>query len=304
MKAVILGHFVLDEIHPLAGDPIVGPGGIAFCLGGFHAAADDDDDLLAVLPVGEDGIEAFRAFCAPLHRIRTDAVDVVPAPTTRVRLYHESMSHYHTRLVAALPPISWEAVEPHLSNADLVYLNMMTGEDITLDTARAIRRTCSGLFYLDVHMIAYRTEVRGDRHVHPSHTASEWLELADVLQCNESELSALLLPGEAPDAGMRRLVTQGRTRRLVLTRGDQGAVMVTHTGIESVPVVPAPRVVDPTGCGDVFGSVLAHGLASGLHASRAAARAAHAAAQVVALPGSHGIDRLRALLKKEDACAF
>jgi adenosine kinase len=39
---------------------------------------------------------------------------------------------------------------------------------------------------------------------------------------------------------------------LVVTRGEKGATIDTAAGHHSVPIVPAERIVDPTGVGDAF----------------------------------------------------
>ncbi len=88
----------------------------------------------------------------------------------------------------------------------------------------------------------------------------------DVITPNESELR--ILSGLRPDDSTgtlelaKNLQSQG-VKNVVVTRGSQGALVVTHAGqVEMVPSVPV-RVVDTTGAGDAFNSALAIGLAEG-----------------------------------------
>jgi adenosine kinase len=59
-------------------------------------------------------------------------------------------------------------------------------------------------------------------------------------------------------------------RALVVTRGENGSVVVTPRGRADVPAVPPHRMVDPTGVGDAFRAGLLKGLASDLPLETAA----------------------------------
>jgi fructokinase len=75
---------------------------------------------------------------------------------------------------------------------------------------------------------------------------------ADLLKLSEDDL-AWLAPGVDPDEGVRSLL--GNARVGVLTRGGQGALVVTPSGADTV-VAPAVEVVDTIGAGDAFGGGL------------------------------------------------
>ncbi|KVO21709.1 sugar kinase [Burkholderia ubonensis] len=55
-----------------------------------------------------------------------------------------------------------------------------------------------------------------------------------------------------------------RVDALVITRGEHGATIRHKQGVEQVPVVPAERIADPTGCGDAFRGGLLYGIEKGL----------------------------------------
>jgi adenosine kinase len=50
------------------------------------------------------------------------------------------------------------------------------------------------------------------------------------------------------------------TGTLVTTKGDQGSVILTKSGEETIPAVPAMTVADPTGAGDAYRAGLIKGL--------------------------------------------
>lgn len=87
----------------------------------------------------------------------------------------------------------------------------------------------------------------------------------DVLTPNESETRILLgLPPDDPAptedlAG--RLIKLG-VETIVVTRGEEGALIVTPRGTQAVPATPV-QALDVTGAGDSFNAALAVGLAEG-----------------------------------------
>jgi ribokinase len=98
----------------------------------------------------------------------------------------------------------------------------------------------------------------------PARTVSpELLKLVDILVPNETELSLLtgwsVTDGASTEAAARQLIEQG-AGMVVVTRGEQGALSVTGTGVQSVPAFNV-NVVDTTAAGDAFIAGLAVQLA-------------------------------------------
>jgi fructokinase len=73
---------------------------------------------------------------------------------------------------------------------------------------------------------------------------------SDLVKVSEEDL-AWLDPRRSPDAAARALLARGPAA-LLLTRGGEGATVLTHTGEVEIAAVPA-RVVDTIGAGDAFG---------------------------------------------------
>jgi sugar/nucleoside kinase (ribokinase family) len=292
MTILVLGHLVLDEIHSYDGNVYRTPGGITFPLTALSALTGFGDRLLPLFPYGKDASEVMQAIGTDFPAIDATHCWMVDEGTTRVRLFHVSASQYNTQLVRSLGPIPPDRIEPVLAIADLVYLNMMTGQDISLETA-ALLRGSGRLVYIDLHMIAYRVHADGRREPAPAEDWKQWVNAGDVLQCNEREFEALI-PASSEDARVRMLFDVAAPRLFVLTRAEAGADLYSAPGeVLHVPALPPQRIVDPTGCGDAFGSTLALGLARGARLAEAAGNAARAASFVAGIPGSRGMAGLR-----------
>lgn len=96
-----------------------------------------------------------------------------------------------------------------------------------------------------------------------------------VLTPNRPELAAFAGPGD-PERAARRIVEEVTGAPVVVTLGEEGALMVDEQGAEHV-APPLVSPVDTTGAGDAFNGVLAAALAGG-EELRSAVRAGVAAA--------------------------
>jgi sugar/nucleoside kinase (ribokinase family) len=293
MNIVILGHLVLDEIHTIDGAVIESVGGITFSLLAFAAFAKPDERLLPVFPYGRDAAQTMTSLAITCPQVDFSNCYAVEEANTRVRLFHDDAAGYNTQLVSSLGPIDAAKIDRLLPEADLVYLNMMTGQDVLPDVASTFKAP-QRLVYMDLHMIAYRVEKGGHRQPAAPREWKSWARVADILQCNEKEFNAFLPSGN--DDAYRRAMLFDETdlRYLLITRGDRGADIYTPSNENlHVPARSAEPLVDTTGCGDTFGSVFALGIARGDTPDKAAELASLAAASVAEMPGSHGMNELR-----------
>ena len=89
----------------------------------------------------------------------------------------------------------------------------------------------------------------------------EMLESARLVKLNDEELAELAPAASDDAASMRQLIDAAGLKQLVVTRGENGAELMTDSG-EIYRVVPetATHVVDTVGAGDALTSVLILGL--------------------------------------------
>lgn len=131
----------------------------------------------------------------------------------------------------------------------------------------------------------------------------EVLSCADLITPNEAELRILLgLEPDDPTASLdlcQRLLTYG-VARVILTRDEQGTLVVTEDGYVNIPA-PQVEVVDTTGVGDAFNGALATYLGRGMplepavrHAVAAGALACTKAGGIPALPDMDAVEQLLA----------
>ncbi|CBW73882.1 carbohydrate kinase family protein [Mycetohabitans rhizoxinica] len=85
------------------------------------------------------------------------------------------------------------------------------------------------------------------------------IELATYVAVNDYEAKLL-----SDKTGWSVTDIASRVDALIITLGAQGATIHHRNGVETIPVVPAERIVEPTGCGDAFRSGLLYGIEKGL----------------------------------------
>lgn len=106
------------------------------------------------------------------------------------------------------------------------------------------------------------------------------LARVDILILNDSE--ALLLTGESNLMRAAQIILRQGPKRVIIKKGEHGAISVTESSFFSVPAYPLTQVVDPTGAGDSFAGGMMGYLASIEDTSEKAIRSAMVYGTVVA----------------------
>jgi sugar/nucleoside kinase (ribokinase family) len=127
----------------------------------------------------------------------------------------------------------------------------------------------------------------------------ETLRGVDLLIINEAEARELAAEANLVKAS-RRILAMGPSR-LVVKRGEYGAVMFSESSYFAIPAYPLEDVFDPTGAGDSFAGGLMGYLAATNASDEAAMRRAVIYGSVMASFNveEFGVDRLRRLTHEE-----
>jgi pfkB family carbohydrate kinase len=308
-KVGIVGSLVWDLIHgrDALAPPIEEWGGIAYALGGLDASLPPDWEIVPLIKVGRDLAPQAAELLRGLERLAPGARCVeVPAPNNRVVLHYQSAERRCERMSGGVPAWTWLELGPMVMDLDALYVNFISGFELTLGTAQALRHGFHGPIYADLHSLFLGMQHDGIRVLQPLADAAAWFGCFDVVQLNEDEMrqlspDPLSLSAQALGAG---------TSLLVVTLGPKGAAYVAAPGFHGwtnshvhgvartglaarTALVPAPRVdvVDPTGCGDVFGAATCARLLAGDDVEAALRHATTIAARNAVLRGAGGLSR-------------
>jgi hypothetical protein len=308
MKRVgVIGTFVWDIIY--GRDPKRAPveewGGITYALSAFDAALPESWHIVPLARVGADLWPEARRFVSGLRRVAPDAMPIeVAAPNNRVRIEYSTDELRSEILQGGVPPWTWAGLRPLLRDLDALYINLISGFELDLETLQLIRRHFHGPIYLDLHSLLLGIQPDGTRVPRQIADPFAWFACADLLQVNEQEMSLM-----APDPmALAATAMRAGVQSLIVTLGKRGAVYVVapgfdrlddlrrgndpRTGAVRTALMPAEQVDtpgDPTGCGDVFGATYFSRLLTGDTFAESLRAAIRAASRNVVFRGAGGL---------------
>ena len=307
-----------------------GWGGATYSLSALDAALGDDWTIVPIVKVGRDRAHEARVFLDALRRIdhssqlvvdppghlaagRASQLLVVDEPNNCSELHYVTEETRTEKLSGGVPAWRWEELRDALTRTpcDALYVNFLSGWEIDIETAKALRAWFNGPIYADIHMMVWKPAADGRRVLTPVDRADEWFACFDILQVNEDEMK--MLAGSAESFGARA-AAQG-ARCSVVTLGKAGVHWFAESSFETTllgsraanrrgalesGVVAATHVregpgTDPTGCGDVWGATFLARLldSDGLQPAIAAANIAASRNA-----GYHGVAGLAAYLRR------
>jgi hypothetical protein len=319
-KVGVIGSLVWDLIYGRDAfeRPVEEWGGIAYALGALDASLTPDWEIVPLIKVGRDLSGQAQDLLRGLSRLSPGARCVeVTAPNNRVVLHYQSTERRCERMAGGVPGWTWSELGPMVRDLDAIYLNFISGFELCLGTAQALRQAFTGPIYADLHSLFLGMQQDGIRVLRPLPDAPSWFGCFDVVQLNEEEMQQLTpdplsLSAQALGVGVSLLI---------VTLGPRGAAYVAAPEFDGLaagqlsPVsnsttapqprrptaplsvrtalIPAPRVetLDPTGCGDVFGAAAFARLLAGAPVEQALRHANNLAARNAAFRGASGLAR-------------
>lgn len=180
------------------------------------------------------------------------------ATTNRVQLVYQDEGKRKEVCSVILPEVTPVHLSTDiLSSLDGLFVNMISGYDISVTTMEWLRANTSCHIHLDVHALTLGVLSESGRKFAPVDEWHRWALAANSLQLNEKE--ALYFPpaGSAPYVSqLRQLDNDGIERTVILTRGEKDTIGYNITRSEK-HIIPTEKVgtIDTTGSGDVFGAV-------------------------------------------------
>jgi hypothetical protein len=280
-------------------DPLAPPleewGGIAYALGGLDASLPPDWEIVPLIKVGRDLAPQAADLLRGLERLTPGGRCIeVPTPNNRVVLHYSSTERRCERMSGGVPGWTWPELGPMVSDLDAIYLNFISGFELCLGTAQALRRGFAGPIYADLHSLFLGMQQDGMRVLQPLADAPAWFACFDSVQLNEDEMRQL---SPDPLSLSVQALAEG-VSLLVVTLGPRGAAYVAAPrgqagGLPTTALVPAAQVeaLDPTGCGDVFGAATFARLLAGDPVETALRHATVMAGRNASLRGAGGLAR-------------
>ena len=312
----VLGTLVWDTIHgPDGGEAVEDWGGIGYSLAAWSAVAPPGWSLVPIVKVGADLGEPAGQFLGGVAGISSlEFVRSVPESNNRVSLFYHDRSRRCEKLTGGVPGWTPEEIERVALSCDALYVNFISGWELDLEAAQALRTRFDGPTWCDVHSLILGVGDGGVREPRPLQDRTAWLEAFDLVQVNEDEIDMLSPRGASRGDRMRGLLAEGPDG-VFLTLGSAGAEWVVRpetrwqepkggatAGSARVETIAPTGTTDPTGCGDVWGITCFASLLAGAGVAEAVRKANRLAAATAAGQGTTGLSaRLTEVARAADS---
>jgi sugar/nucleoside kinase (ribokinase family) len=270
----VAGTLVWDRFLEVGADAVVreGWGGIAYSLAALAVALPEAWVVRPLVKLGADRADEGRALLADAPRTDLSGLLVVPEPNNLVELRYTSDDERTERLSGGVPPWEWGELAPRLTGCDALYVNFVSGHEMSLETARSMARGFDGPTYADLHSLFLDMAEDGTRIPRRLERAPEWVACFDAVQLNERELERLTdaadpwssIPDGLPDGPALFAITRGSRGSVAVVGEEQDRLPrrwsagrgVARRPTEIVTLPTRPKSGDPTGCGDVWGAAM------------------------------------------------
>jgi hypothetical protein len=225
------------------------------------------------------------------------SVPPVPNPPNRVELFYSKRGERREILRSAVPPVVSEEVIGTAGETGMLILALNSGFDISLPDWRKIVDVSRVPVWLDVHSLALDSVLNEPRRYRPLPEWIEWARGASYLQANLQELASMMgHPGRPPTAReasefAAKVLEQGLSA-VFITLGRRGAIVAAGRGPVKISPPGSRRVLDSTGCGDVFCAGTASGISRGASSYEAAEFGVALAAAATSVQGIEETFRL------------
>jgi hypothetical protein len=246
----------------------------------------EKDTIVPIFGVGREDHDAVVEQMKALPNISTEGIFPFDGMTNHVHYAPgnaDVMSHH----VSA--PIPFQHIRKFL-NADGIYINMISGSDITIETLDEIRldvRPRKIPIHLDLHCLTLHINDDGARYSRPMSDWRRWCFMVDSVQMNEEEAAGVSIE-KFSDELLAKQMMPLMVQAFIITRGRHGVTLYRadhkHLIRKDFPAEPVESPVSEIGAGDIFGASYFYAIVKKKKPDEAAQFAVKAATQTVRYP--------------------
>lgn len=268
-QIAVIGTINRDTVVQSDGSRSQGYGGILYNLIVLSRLGGDRLRILPVANLGSDHDKQIRAILQKLPQVQTDALRTVNSKNNHCLLQYQDASNKTEKLSGWVGSVSRRQLQTALKS-DHILVNYISGSDISTSNLFWLRDHSTARIYMDFHSRTLGRRRDGTRYLRRPRDWRSTVQCADYLQMNELEFR--LLTGKEPSPEYCRRFfgdeMSGMAQALLITLGSDGCVVCCRRGSkvvsQRIKPVSQRKVIDTTGCGDVFAAAFLSALTAGV----------------------------------------
>lgn len=297
MKIGLIGTITYDVITSDEGRRIEGLGGILYQAAVLSGIG---KDISLFTNVGRDLVPLVDKTIKKWPAVDTSGVNDVPGAGNQVSLHYPAEGERIEILKSVVPPLDPAHLVRKSPDLDFLICIINSGYDVELADWRKIIAGTECPIWLDIHSLPLSKKLGQSREYLPFLEWKEWAKGVSFLQANKTEVSCMLGDPEAPPTkeGLEEFSKEAfglGIEAVFITLGRDGVMVSIPLEKRILSASTSERVVDTTGCGDVFCSGTAAKLAESSSIFEAASFGLKLASLAV---GIAGIDSTYSLSRK------
>ncbi len=254
MKITVIGTVNKDLILPFGKAPIESFGGIFYDIA-VLAKLYPTAEIIPVSYVGEDVLSTVHAILDKMPNVSRNGLVHTSEKNHKVILEYKSPTQREEKSLFPFPSLTWEQIAP-FSDSDMIIVNMITGWDIEHEAYLQLSALAKDRMYFDIHYLTMAADDFGQRKPRAPENCREWLSGSKFVQMNEDEYEVLAKKSRSEVDFFQNYFDEDQI--LLITKGANGVLMLYQRegmiGQREYPAYKIPRLIDTTGCGDVFGA--------------------------------------------------
>jgi len=287
MNFGLIGTITYDEISFESGQRISGLGGVLYQASVLCGLG---KKVFLHTHLGEELVKDVTQLVKEWSTLQKKGVRRVPGPGNRVHLHYPEKGERVEVLESVVPPLDPGPIIEDLPELGMLILVINSGYDIQLSHWRDIVESASCPIWIDVHSLSLSRGLNVPRKYIPLGEWKQWAKGVSFLQANVKEVASMLsapddVPSEADLSRFGEKAFELGVKAVFVTLGKEGVLVLKRERSLKIAGLQAGRVVDTTGCGDVFCGGAVVKLASGKDPFDAARYGLELATQAVEVKG-------------------
>lgn len=272
-KFGLIGTITYDRISYESRPSWMGLGGVLYQGATLSALG---KEVFLYTNLGEELDSEVEKIIKNWPKLRRKGINHIPGPGNQVLLHYPESGERVEILRSVVPPLDPSLVIKDLPEFEMLILILNSGYDIELRDWRKIVCSASCPIWIDIHSLPLSKEINVPRKYMSLPDWKEWVERVTFIQANEKEMASILghpekKPSEADMINFGERAFNLGTKAVFITLGKEGVFVMSPKGSKRICSFRVNKVVDTTGCGDVFCAGMAAGLVGSMDPFEAAA---------------------------------